>query len=315
MFSLTIARMPSAASSADVEPHRVGDRLHRRARRVHVELHLAAEEPRRQMADDDVRVGHGRVGAALAVRGGAGLGAGGLRADAERLRQLGHVRDRAAARADRVHVDGRDAEPEVRDRRLAPDRRLAAERERDVGGRAAHVERQHVLEPRLPRDVERAGDAAGRAGEHAVDRIPRRLARRHQTGVGAEDVDLRGRADRLQVSRELPDVVGDPRPHVRVHAGRQRALVLAELGQHVRRDGDREARVEPLDDRSDLLLVPRRDVRVDERDRQRLDARLDEVADRGLGLRRRRPASPCCRARPCARRSRACPRARPADRA
>ncbi len=77
------------------------------ARRVDVELHLAAEQPRRQVAEDDVRVGHGRLLAALAVGGRAGLGACRLRADAERLRQLRHVGDRAAAGADGVHVDGR----------------------------------------------------------------------------------------------------------------------------------------------------------------------------------------------------------------
>ena len=43
------------------EAHRVGDRLHGRPRRLDVELHLAAEQPRRQVAEDDVRVGDGRL--------------------------------------------------------------------------------------------------------------------------------------------------------------------------------------------------------------------------------------------------------------
>ncbi len=57
------------------------------------------------MAEDDVGVGHGRRLAAAAVGGGAGLGARRLRADPQRAGQLRHVGDRAAARADRVHVD------------------------------------------------------------------------------------------------------------------------------------------------------------------------------------------------------------------
>ena len=129
--------------------------------------------------------------AALAVCGGAGLRAGRLRADAERLRELGHVRDRAAAGADRVHVDRRHLDPEVADRGLAADRRLAVLAERDVRRRAAHVEGEDVVEARLARDEERACDAAGRAREDAVDRVARRLARRHQAGVGAQDVDVR----------------------------------------------------------------------------------------------------------------------------
>ena len=64
--------------------------------------------------------------AALPVGGGAGLGARRLRADAQRAGQLGDVRDRAAAGADGVHVDARDLDPELADRGLAADRRLAA---------------------------------------------------------------------------------------------------------------------------------------------------------------------------------------------
>ena len=84
---------------------------------------------------------------------------------------------------------------------------------------------------------------------------------------------------------ELLDVGRHLRAHVRVHARRQRALVLAELGQHVGGERHREARIEPLDDRADLLLVRAVDVRVDQRDGQRLDTRLDEVADDRLDLR------------------------------
>ena len=81
------------------------------------------------------------------------------------------------------------------------------------------------------------------------------------------------------------DVVGDLRPHVGVHARRQRPLVLAELGQDVGAERHREARVEALDDRPDLLLVRGVHVGVDQRDGQRLDARLDEVAHDLLDLR------------------------------
>ena len=267
------------------EAHRVGDRLHRGARRLDVERHLAAEQLRRQVPEHDVRVGHRRQLAAPAVGGRAGGGARRLRPDAQRLRQLGHVGDRAATRADRVDVDGRDADAEVRDRRLAPDRRLPVLAERDVGGRPSHVEREDVLEAGLGGDEEGAGDTAGRPGEHRVDRVPCRLAGRHQPGVRAEDVHVRLRPDRLELGLEAIHVVGDLRPHVGVHAGRQRPLVLPELGQHLGAERHREARVEALDDGADLLLVGWVHVGVDECDGERLDARLDEVADDLLDLR------------------------------
>ena len=83
-----------------VEAERVADLLHGRLRRLDVELHLAAEQSRRQVPDDHVRIGDGRLGAALAVAGGPGLGAGRLRADAKRAGHLGDVGDRASAGAD-----------------------------------------------------------------------------------------------------------------------------------------------------------------------------------------------------------------------
>ena len=232
MFSLTMATMPSAASSTD-RPMASPIGLHRGAGGLDVERHLAAEQARRQVAEHDVRVGHGRVGAALAVGRRAGLGAGRLRADAQRAGELRDVGDRAAAGADGVHVDRRHLDPEVADRGVADDRRLAVLAQRDVRGRAAHVERQDVLVAGAAGDVERAGDAARRAREDAVDRVAGRLRRRHQAGVGAQDVHVGVRADALQAVLELAHVRRHLRPHVRVHAGRQRALVLAELGHDV----------------------------------------------------------------------------------
>ncbi len=236
------------------------------------------------MTEHDVRVGDGRLLAPFPVGGRAGVGASRLRSDAQCLRQLGHVRDRPAARADGVDVDGRDLDAEMADRGLSPDRRLAVLTEGDVGRRPAHVEGEDVVEPGLAGHEQAAGDATRGAGENAVDRVSRRLPRRHQAGVGAEDVDLRLRADPGEPALQLLDVGGDLRPDVRVHARRERALVLAELGQHLRREGHGEARVEPLDDLADPGLVRTRDVRVDEPDGQRLDARFDEVADDRLDL-------------------------------
>ena len=129
------------------------------------------------MAEHDVGVRHGRLLAVLSVRGGARLRAGRLRADAKGLRQLRHVSDRAAARSDRVHVDGRHLDAEMADRGLPPDRRLAVLAERDVRRSAAHVKGEDVAEPRASCATYRApATPPGRAREHAVDRVARGLA-------------------------------------------------------------------------------------------------------------------------------------------
>ncbi len=267
------------------EPHRVRDGLHRCAGGIDVERHLSTEKARRQMPEDDVGVGHGRLRAAAPVRRRTGIRAGRLWAYPERLGELRHMGDGSAAGADRVHVHRRDLDPEVADRGLAPNRRLAVLAERDVGRGAAHVEGEDVLEARLAGDVERAGDATRGTGEDPVDRVAPCLDRGHETGVRAEDVDVRGGANAVQLRLEILDVRRDLGSDVRVHARGQRPLVLAELRQHLCRERHREARVEPLDDLADPLLVRRVDVRVDQPDRERLDARFDQVAHNALDLR------------------------------
>ena len=122
------------------------------------------------MAEDDVRVGDGRRRPAAAVAGRARNGAGALRADPERPGRLGDVGDRAAAGADAGDVDGRGAHGEVADLRLARDLRPARHADGDVGRRAAHVEGEDAVEPRVGGDEGRAADAAGRAREHGLHR-------------------------------------------------------------------------------------------------------------------------------------------------
>ena len=87
-----------------------------------------------------------------------------------------------------------------------------------------------------------------------------------------------------ELGLQVVDVARHLRPDIGVHARCQRALVLAELGQHVARQRHREAGVDTLDDRADLLLVRRVDVRVDQPHGERLDTRLDEVPDDLLDL-------------------------------
>ena len=140
--------------------HRVCHGLHGGPGGIDVELHLAAQQARRKVPEDDVRVRHGWLGSALAVGRRPGVCPGGLRADPKRLRELGDVRDRAAAGSDGVDVHGGHLDPEVADRGLAPDGRLAVLAERHVGRRPTHVEGEDVVEARLPGDEQPTGDAA-----------------------------------------------------------------------------------------------------------------------------------------------------------
>ena len=270
----------------EAQAHRVGDLLHRGLRGLDVERHLAADQVRREVAEDDVGVGHGRLLAALAVGRRAGLGARRLRADAQRAGELRDVRDRAAAGADGVHVDARDLDPELADRGLAADRRLARLAERDVGRRAAHVEGQHVREAGAGRHVERARDAAGRAAEHAVDRVARRLGGRHHARVGAQDVDLGLDAEvvaaRTAAGRRRTPPAGARRSSCTPSAcARTRGTPAARRCEIVTgKPGCRRSTMSAIS--CSWRAV---DVGVDQRHGERLDAGVDQVADDRLDLR------------------------------
>ena len=233
---------PGGGGLRGLQPHRLGDLADGGARGVDVEGDLAAGQRRRQVAEDDVGVGDGRLGAALAVGGRAGVGAGRLRADPQRLGQLGHVRDRAAAGADGAHVDAGGAHGEVADLGLPADPRGQVLHQGDVGGGAAHVEGDQVAVAALLGDPHRAGDPAGRAGQQHGDRgarSPRRptAGRRRCAGSPAR----RRPRPRASLSDSVCDVPLHLRLHVAVGDGGERALVLAHLGQHVGGQRHRDA--------------------------------------------------------------------------
>ena len=141
----------------------------RAGRGVDVEVELAAEEGiGAEPAEHEVRVGDGRLLAAAAVGGRSGLGAGADRADAQRAAgvdpgdgaatgaDLGQLDDR---RANGIARPARRARAWLRDRPdvvLLGDLRRPAADQADLGGGAAHVERDGVGQ------AEVRGEVAGR---------------------------------------------------------------------------------------------------------------------------------------------------------
>ena len=151
--------------------HRVRDGLDRGLGGLRVEGDLAAGQLGGQVAEHHVGVGHRRLGAAHPVRGRAGHRPGRLRADPQRPGQRRDVRDGPAARAHRPDVHRGGPHLEVADHGLPPDPRQQVLHQRDVGGGAAHVEREEVAvarparRPRPRRPRRRPGrTAASRPG-------------------------------------------------------------------------------------------------------------------------------------------------------
>ncbi len=266
------------------ESHGVGDRRDRCAGGVDVELHLTTGEVAGQVAQDDVGVGDGRFGAAVAVGGRAGIGDRRLRSDAQRLGQLGDVGDGTATGADGSDVDTGRADREVTDLGLAADARLAVEDERDVGGRAAHVEGEEVGVPGLLGEPHRTGHAAGRPRQQQRHRVLGGLTRLDQAAVTAQDRQRRRDPLLLERRVQVLDVSRDLRLHIAVGDRGQGALVFAHLRQDVRRQRDRDVGQLLGHPSSDLFLVVAVRIGVDQRHRDGLDVRAGELAQFAAGL-------------------------------
>ena len=133
MFSLTMSMIPAAAASTLGSPMASATVCTAARDAVDVQGDLAAGQRRGQVAEHDVGVGDGRLGAAQAVGGRARDGARGLRADPQRLGQLGDVRDRSAAGADRADVHRGRPDGQVADLGLPAGPRLEALHQRDIG--------------------------------------------------------------------------------------------------------------------------------------------------------------------------------------
>ena len=107
------------------------------------------------------------------------MGSRAFGADAQRAARV-DTHERPAARTYRVQVDRRQPDRQAGDRPLRNAGRAAARQEANVGRRAAHVERDRVLEPGAPSDETGADDAGSRAGHEDRRRMRRSLAdRRH----------------------------------------------------------------------------------------------------------------------------------------
>ena len=122
------------------------------------------EEARDDLAHHEVAVGD-RQGAATPITGGAGVGAGGFGTDPKA--PVPEVRDGAAPGGD--GVDAHDGDPHARIGDLRFEGALeGAGVMGDIGGGAAHVEADDLMETGLPGGSDRAHDAPRRSREDAV---------------------------------------------------------------------------------------------------------------------------------------------------
>ena len=275
------------------EAERFGDGSHRPLGSLLVESHLAAEEKAWiVVAKHKVRVCDRRPSAAAAIAGRSRVCARRMRPDTEQADFVDRG-NRAAARADLDHVD---------DGRL--DRQAGAlleamhapgfQHRRDfgpavldqagLGGRPAHVEGDDVLLAGALAEERRCQGAARRARLEQADGEGARDCGRDEATRGMHQPQGALESLSLEFALETGQVAIHQRLHVGVRAGRHAALILPQLGDHLRGDRHRDFRQFLANDAGGDLLVCGIAIGVEEADGDRLDTLPTELAGRVTDL-------------------------------
>ncbi len=273
----------------EAEPELLAEPRKRGARPPGIEPHAPAEKAfGREVAAHEVGIGHGRLFAALAVAGRAGNRAGAARTDAHEAEPVGR-RDAAPAGADLDELDHRQAQREaaalleaLQARRLelvAPMRPPVVD-QADLGGRAAHVEGDHVPPFGLPAQEGRAHRTRGGPRFDERDRLLAGVARRGDAAVRQHDEQRHA-----EQAFELDEVAHGDRRHIGVGDRGREALVFADFRRDLRRGADRDSRTRCLHERLGGKLMSGIAIAVEEGDGERAGARGDEFLGGGAHAR------------------------------
>ena len=256
-------------------------------RALQVRPAVGAEHGRRaQAAEHELGVGHRRPGAALGIAGGARLGAGALRPDAQQAAPV-DPGDRAAAGADRADIDHRPPDRQAEFQlALRPHRGLAAVDQADVAAGAADVAPERLGEAGLRGDPGRRRYARGRTGEHRVDRQPGRFRPVHRAAVRLGHQQLAAEARLAEPPGKRAQIACHHRLHIGVDRRRGGAFELAGFLRDVARHGQAVRR--PAEGDQAIGQGPLRRaiaVAVEEADHQGVGLHFAKARDDGFEFR------------------------------
>ena len=174
---------------------------------------------------------------AAAITDRAGIGSGRFGPDAKGSAGV-EARDGASAGAYSMYVEHGHADGEAGNLGLAAGAGFAVN-QRNIGGSAAHVERDDSVESAAARHGRGAYHAACRSGEHGAHRLARSRTESGYPAARLHDKDARPRP-----AIEVLEITLHDGLQIRVHHYRAGALVLAKLGKNL--VGDRQGNAELL---------------------------------------------------------------------
>ena len=231
-------------------------------------------------SEHEVRVGDRRLGAAAPVADRPRMGARAARPDAQHA-VLAEVGDRAAARADGVHVHHRHVHRHrVFDFKFGGHLRHAVEDQSDVGRGPAHVVGDRVRKTGGACGVRGGDDAGGGAGHDGIHRGLRGDRAGDGAAVPLHHEQVLCEAAALEFFRELLEVAVEDRLHGCIHRRGDAALVLAIFRKNGMAGGDVAVRPEFARNVEGALFVCRIDVAVQEMDDERFAAFRGEALGR-----------------------------------
>ncbi len=273
--------MPCAASSTR-HAQRLGHALlDGSTRQRRIETHGAADEVVGvEQPEHDRGIRDGRLGSPAPVAGRSRIGARRLGADPEAAAGV-DPRDRAAAGAERRHVEHRHANLVAGDVRLGPHQHTAAIDQGDIARGAADVDGDEVVETGLLPGRQTA-DGAGCGSRQEQPHRP--LARDGAAGEAAarlHDLQRRGHTRLGEIALHVGEIAADDRLHVGIEGGDDGALVLAKDRIDLAGERDRHARHGGLDGGADAQLVHGIEEREEQRHRHGLDTLGLELVDGG----------------------------------
>ncbi len=266
-------------------PQRTGDlRLDSRRRGLGVEGQFAAHQIIRiDEAQHHVGVRHRGHGAALAVANRSRHRACAFRPDGQGAAWI-NPHQTAATGPNLGDIDGRhahvmaaalqqsggviDAGAHVN---FTDPVKGAAFDNRRLGGGAAHVECQHVLESQLGRDLRAADDTGGGTGFDNVYRPLTGGLDPHGAAAGLHHQQGRGDVKAAQRGGQRGQVAGYDGQDIGIDDGGGGSLILLDLGQDLRRQANRHIRCPFGDQFTDAPFVGAVGIGIDQRYRDRLD--------------------------------------------
>ena len=245
-----------------------------------IEFEPAGEwRARRQPAEQQVGVGDRRLRSALAIASRARVRACRFRPDLEHAAAV-DPGDRAAAGANRVHVDHGHGN------RIFAEAAFAGNADRpfeqgDIGGGAAHVEADEPSLAELAAEIFHRGEASRRAGKQQFDGGIRRLAGADRLAARLHDLQRRTGGQMAEAALQALQITAHHGTEKGVEPGGHAPLVFPVLRQYLRRAGKEKIGKSFPQRRLDGFFVARVEKGKQQIDRHRFRAEFADLFDEG----------------------------------